>query len=51
MEACILSQLSETNCNPAHRNSSQHGDIVLDFFSGSGSTLMTCAQRTGHTEP
>lgn len=25
-------------------NSSQRGDIVLDFFGGSGSTLMTCEQ-------
>lgn len=26
------------------RNSSQKGDIVVDFFGGSGSTLMTCDQ-------
>lgn len=26
------------------RNSSKRNDIVLDFFGGSGSTLMTCEQ-------
>lgn len=26
------------------RNSSKRGDIVVDFFGGSGSTLMTCEQ-------
>jgi len=26
------------------RNSSQRGDVVLDFFGGSGSMLMTCEQ-------
>ncbi|WP_337472817.1 DNA methyltransferase [Paenibacillus elgii] len=25
-------------------NSSRSGDIVVDFFGGSGSTLMTCGQ-------
>jgi DNA modification methylase len=31
-------------CAKAIRNSSQAGDIVLDPFGGSGSTLMTCEQ-------
>ncbi|MBO2942794.1 DNA modification methylase [Paenibacillus sp. F411] len=28
------------------KNSSQRGDVVLDFFGGSGSTLMTCDQMS-----
>ena len=33
------------------RNSSEHGDIVLDLFGGSGSTLMACEQlsRTNYS--
>lgn len=32
----------------ALENSSRHGDVVLDLFLGSGSTLIAC-ERTGRT--
>lgn len=31
-------------CSNAIENSSKHGDIVLDLFGGSGSTLIACEQ-------
>ncbi len=30
------------------KNSNQRGDEIVDFFGGSGFTLMTCSRWTGH---
>lgn len=44
MSLCAVTALTLKMCGDLIRNSSRKGDIVLDLFGGSGSTLITCEQ-------